>query len=876
MENKIKGDEYELFIRNNIINNLNKQAYLWKDIPEKILIDTKLIHSHNENRLKRKILIENPLIDVGIDILQINDNDNDYTMIQCKNGYNKGLRIEDLAGFYMMMANHYHNNGVVYYTSKLSIHIKENAINPKIQYIKLPLEIINVKDIKTILKPYDYQIEASTKIINYLQDNNKAILSMPCGCGKTYTSYLIAENYDKIIIISPLKQFAKQNLDKYNEYGHSLKATASLDNRHQRGYKNKSILVDSDGSRDIDEIKEFINNNLNYLISTTYKSVDIIVELNLENCLIIVDEFHNLSKNNITNEDDDFYKLLNSNNKFLFMSATPRIYELEEDDDNNLFEFGEIVYNMQFNEAIRNKYICDYKIWLPSIHEDNTELISDIGMQDINDKLRAKCMFLFKCLLYNSSRKCIIYCQDTKDLNNIKDTIVKLNEYYLLDLNIQEITSETSYKNREKILNNFESSDKIELLLSIRILDECIDIPLCDAIYITYPSKSKIRTIQRLCRCIRIDKNNKFKIGNIYIWCNEYDSILETLSGIKEYDTLFKEKINVLETNWTGKKEIDEKVVEDKKLIKKYILDIKEFRQYSWDEKLAMVMKYIDENGKRPSISDKDNNIKQLSCWISYNNKNYNNKKEFMKNEKIYDKWTQFIEDYQNYLLSNEEVWYQKFDQLKIYIKENNNLPSRCNKDNNIKHLTNWFQDQKKKYKNKKESMKNEEIYNSWTQFIEEYQNYLLSNEELWYQKFDELKIYIKENNKLPSRSNKDNRIKQLCSWLNNQKNYYKNIIKSMKNKEIYNNWTRFTEEYQDYLLANEELWYQKFDQLKIYIKENNKLPSRSNKDNNIKQLGQWFSTQKNNYDKKLYNMKNEEIYNKWYEFIEKYKKIDL
>ena len=32
---------------------------------------------------------------------------------------------------------------------------------------------------------------------------------------------------------------------------------------------------------------------------------------------------------------------------------------------------------------------------------------------------------------------------------------------------------------------------------------------------------------------------NKFKIGNIYICCNEYDDILETLSGIKEYDLFF-------------------------------------------------------------------------------------------------------------------------------------------------------------------------------------------------------------------------------------------------------------------------------------------------------------------------------------------------
>jgi predicted helicase len=177
--NKIKGDLYELFTKNYIINNLNKEAYLWKEIPEKILIDAKLIHSHNENRIKRN----NCLVDVGVDILQIDENN--FTLVQCKNGYNKGLKIEDLAGFYMMMFNHNHMNGNVYYTSKLSIHIKENAVNQKIQYIKLLMDNKEEKE-SNDFKPYDYQIEASNKIIKYFEDNNNAILSLPCGCGKTF------------------------------------------------------------------------------------------------------------------------------------------------------------------------------------------------------------------------------------------------------------------------------------------------------------------------------------------------------------------------------------------------------------------------------------------------------------------------------------------------------------------------------------------------------------------------------------------------------------------------------------------------------------------------------------------------------------------
>ena len=51
--NKIKGDNYEIQIKNYIINELNKNAYLWHETPETILINSGIIGSHNEHRLKR-------------------------------------------------------------------------------------------------------------------------------------------------------------------------------------------------------------------------------------------------------------------------------------------------------------------------------------------------------------------------------------------------------------------------------------------------------------------------------------------------------------------------------------------------------------------------------------------------------------------------------------------------------------------------------------------------------------------------------------------------------------------------------------------------------------------------------------------------------
>lgn len=136
--NRLKGVQYEVFVRDDIIHNQGKQAYLWNDIPESVLINSGLIHSGNEHRLIRKKNMKNknrnnPLIDVGVDILQC-DKDN-YTLVQCKNGYNRGLTMADLGTFHTMLYHHSKLNGVVYHTSKLSYHLRENYLNPNIQYI---------------------------------------------------------------------------------------------------------------------------------------------------------------------------------------------------------------------------------------------------------------------------------------------------------------------------------------------------------------------------------------------------------------------------------------------------------------------------------------------------------------------------------------------------------------------------------------------------------------------------------------------------------------------------------------------------------------------------------------------------------------------
>ncbi len=862
--NKIRGDAYEIETIDYIINILNKPAYKWDECPESILIKNGIIGSHNQNRLNRKNDKENPLPDTGVDVIQIEDDDDTCSLVQCKNGYKNGITMKDLAGFMCWIASLDKLKGYVYYTDKLSHNIMSLPKNDRITFIKLPFienEIkVNFND-KCFLVDNEklvYQNKAKDLAIQHYANSKRGILPLPCGIGKTYTSYLISRYYNQIIIISPLKQFAKQNLDKFIEYG----------------YEHKYLLVDSDGERDLDEIKKFIEGNNSFLISTTYDSVDVIYQSlgYMFEPFFIVDEFHNLSKANVTNQDDYFNKLLNSDHKMLFLSATPRIYELENEDDNlNETLFGQTIYTMTFNQAIISKYICDYKIYLPCIHEDNSQLNKELSVYDIDETIKAKCTFLLSCMLNYGSKKCIIYCVDTTELNLMKNAIKKLDEYYYMNYDISQITSDDNLKKRTKILNDFAKIKNIQLLFSIRILDECIDVPSCDSIFITYASKSKIRTLQRICRAVRLDKMNKFKIGKIYLWCSEYDKILQTLASIKEYDQRFIDKIKINYMNHYNDSDI--KIYKnDLELIKKYVVGIKEYRQITWNENLELLKHYIDINGKKPSMYDENIQIIKLSQWTSTQSIHFHNNAFIMSNEITRKAWNDFITDerYKMHFVCKKHKWLKTLESVKVYIQNHDKLPQRQDEDENEKKLEKWIYKQKMNFQNKSKIMAtNEDIYNIWKKFTVDFNHVFITKEKEWNNNLIILKEYIRKYHRRPTSCDKNNNIKKIAIWTSRQMYIYNNKEQIMAhNNELYDLWTKFMVDFNEYFLSNEEIWMQNFEKLKKYLQDNNQRPKGNDKNNDNNKLSDWFYLQIINYKKKINIMTIENIRNLWFNFI--------
>lgn len=572
----------------------------------------------------------------------------------------------------------------------------------------------------------------------------------------------------------------------------------------------------------------------------------------LKNSLFIIDEYHNLSINNLTNNDDPIYKLLASKNKILFLSATPRVYNLENSEyDDEYFKelIGEITYHMEFNYAIKNKIICDYKIFIPSISISGSNMITkiskELNIDLINDEYNAKSVFLFKCLTYHGSKKTIVYCKDKSDLDNLKKSLLKIKDYYLIDdLFIDEITESTPFSKfeskkgtRDYIINKFSTNQSKSILLSIKILDECIDIPSCDSVFLSYVSNSKIRTIQRICRSVRINKNNPFKISKIFFWCNSYEEILESISSLKEYDIELIKKINIQNVNLENNLNDDEQIKKDKILIDNYIVGIKEYKTTDWNSRLDELKKYLDTNKKRPSENDNNYKVVLLSKWLTSQKRYYKEKKFNLKKEDFYNKWTEFINKYKKYIITYDDKWEYNFNLLKEFIIKHNRKPVRksikktnvneddsdeddineddINDDNSDddndnsdddnddfgidledldslkteKFLGKWYQKQIYLFKNI-----NNERSEKFFDFINKNKDVFKNFKDVWINNLQTIKKYLNDNKKRPSNKTK------IGKWLCHQLYNYKNKSRAVYNNISYKNlWDKFYNDYNEY-----------------------------------------------------------------------------
>ena len=101
--NQLKGNTYEEFVLNNLLNKYDA-VYYFKETPEDIIAKTKLYSKYDIYQKYKNS-------DIGADLVAIKD-DQVY-FIQCKN-FNQTISINDFCSFYFLVLE-YELNGLVYY-----------------------------------------------------------------------------------------------------------------------------------------------------------------------------------------------------------------------------------------------------------------------------------------------------------------------------------------------------------------------------------------------------------------------------------------------------------------------------------------------------------------------------------------------------------------------------------------------------------------------------------------------------------------------------------------------------------------------------------------------------------------------------------------
>ena len=295
------------------------------------------------------------------------------------------------------------------------------------------------------------------------------------------------------------------------------------------------------------------------------------------------------------------------------------------------------------------------------------------------------------------------------------------------------------------------------------------------------------------------------------------------------------------------------------------------------------VCKYIDDEKKTPSQTDKNHKIKKLGKWVSHQKQNYAKNRYIMKNPEIRSKWEATLEKYKEYLcIDLDEQWCLTHQEVCKYMDDNKKAPSQTDENCKIKKLGQWVSNQKKNYaKNRYIMSTNPEIRTEWEATLEKYKEYLCDADEQWHLTLQKVCEYMddEENNKAPSQSDKNHKIKKLGIWVSHQKQNYAKNVKIMKNPEIRTEWEETLEKYKDYLCDSDEQWQLTLQKVCKYMDDKKKAPSQTDENCKIKKLGQWVSNQKKNYAKKTQIMSNPEIRTKWEATLENYKEylcIDL
>ena len=413
------------------------------------------------------------------------------------------------------------------------------------------------------LRPY--QKEA---IRNWEHENYRGIFDMATGTGKTFTGLAAAVHlYEKLgqhmalIIVVPYQHLVMQWVEDVEEFGFDpiIGFSTSPQKNWEKDLREKAMYYKFSKKRP---------NHLCFITTNATFSLPRIQEVLTrleENVLLIVDEAHNVGSEKLQK------KLLPQANYRLGLSATITRHGDEQGTEALLRYFGDVVFTYTLEQAIQSNMLTPYYYYPVVIHLTEEELaeyrkishqIAKAIKKEKDGRVTftesAKMLLIKRARLvagaqnkiqalqeeiqkYKKDSHMLVYCGATTvndpgyiegnvDQSEVRqiDAVSNLlgNE---LEMKTTKFTSEEKTEERTAILKNFEGGSSLQVLNAIRCLDEGVNIPSIQRVFLLASSTNPKEYIQRRGRVLR-----KFP-GKDYAYIHDFITLPVPLEEVRDY-----------------------------------------------------------------------------------------------------------------------------------------------------------------------------------------------------------------------------------------------------------------------------------------------------------------------------------------------------
>lgn len=422
--------------------------------------------------------------------------------------------------------------------------------------IKKILELYDKKQNGVIFKPRDDQEIIINETLNHFKHNDKGILILMCGVGKTLISLWVSQkmNMKKICVGVPnillLDQWEKEICKVYPDINIF---------KVQSGVTEKEII-------------SFLEENDDVVVITSYSSCHKVykatTKINYKFDMKINDECHHLTTESMQEEGTTktFIEMVHiSSIKQLSLTATIKYLEnknpeLNSISNSNVEIFGNIITKRTLLWAIDKKILCDYEV--QTIITDEDKLGKEMKKMNIVEK--DKQLFLsayisLKSIQEKNSHHLLIYSNNVNNSEKIYSYInLLLKEKYfdIPDFYSSVYHGEMKSSVQDGIIKKFRKK-KYGIICCVFCLGEGWDFPLLDGVVISENMTANIRIVQSALRTSRKNKNEPDKKTKIILpilnrenWLddsenNDYRKVREVIYqlGLEDETILTKVKV---------------------------------------------------------------------------------------------------------------------------------------------------------------------------------------------------------------------------------------------------------------------------------------------------------------------------------------------